>query len=80
MNWIANPKLSTVIEEKKRTETPNATQRAQIHKKKTGNNYSTRRFQCSHGNLKKSALYNLEEKTAKIQEERRREKKKGRDS
>ena len=39
-----------------------------------------RRFQCSHGNLKKSALYNLEEKTAKIQEERRREKKKGRDN
>lgn len=40
-NWIANPKLSTVIEEKKKTETPNAMQRAWIQKKKkTGNNYS----------------------------------------
>lgn len=33
-NWIANPKLSTVIEEKKKTETPNAMQRAWIQKKK----------------------------------------------
>lgn len=80
-NWIANPKLSTVIEEKKKTETPNAMQRAWIQKKKNRQQLQRhRRFQCSHGNLKKSALYNLEEKTAKIQEERRREKKKGRDN